>query len=390
MMTNLVVNCGSSSLKVSLYDSPLELIALAHLKSIHSEEVTFESMGEKKIVTGPLSIKESIKLICSEINCKNVSIVGHRIVHGGNYYTSPTLIDKTVLSNLKKISHLAPLHNPICIEGIEATKEFFPKAQQIAVFDTAFHHTLPEEASTYGIPTELAKKYEIKRYGFHGIAHAYLWERYASISSGKDRKIITIHLGNGCSMTAIHEGISIDTSMGFTPLEGLLMSTRSGDIDPAIVEYLCLHEKQFPTEILQLLNTASGLLGISELSDDMKTLEKHYSNPKVKLAIDVFCYRIVKYIGAYWAILGGCNAIIFSGGIGENSSFIRQKIVERLKWMEAYLDTVPISEELGTEIQINSKDSKVDIFVIRVDENRYIAKQCIFKLFEYSSTHKAS
>lgn len=377
-MAILVINSGSSSLKVSLYDASLKVLWNAHLKNMLSSTpiLEIERDGKKTSLQQKtaLDFQKGLTLITSQCDLTQVDLVGHRVVHGGDIYNTSVIIDPTVIANLKKLSELAPLHNPPAIESIEAAQKLFPKAIQVAVFDTAFHHTIPPVASTYGIPIDLAKKHQIKRYGFHGIAHAYLWKAYGKPSG----KIITLHLGNGCSAAAIQNGRSLDTSMGFTPLEGLLMATRSGDIDPGIIEYLCKVEKLTPAQVTDILNTKSGLLGVSNVSSDMKTL---LNTPSAKLAIEIFCYRALKYVGAYLTVLKGADAILFSGGIGENAPTIRQKIIEGLAWLNVHLDHTKNASATNLEpaqnIQISTPSSAIDVRVIGVDENSLIASEAL-------------
>lgn len=316
-MKALVLNVGSSSIKYSVFD------------------------GEKRILTGIFErlrgnaqFSLSLRKIAGLLARKRIRIdaVGHRVVHGGTI-EKPCRITASLLRKLEKVSELAPLHNPPQIRGIRTCRKLF-SAPQVAVFDTAFHQAMPARAYTYAIPSGIAANYGIRRYGFHGTSHKYVAHE-ACRKVKKDirkQKIITCHLGNGCSVTAIKNGKSIDTSMGFTPLEGLVMGTRSGDIDPAIVTFLM--EKGFSRQkVYDILNHRSGLLGISGVSNDMRTVMKSKSK-KAKLAVDVFCYRAAKYIGAYAAALGGVDILVFTGGIGEHSLAIRKKIIGYLKHMK--------------------------------------------------------
>lgn len=384
-MQILTVNTGSSSLKITIFDRTLAKIVEAHLKEMQSPHPHLEMTGQaKQILNKPITLKDSFELVYQAISAiypLDIHIIGHRVVHGGNLFYSSTIIDQTVLDQIKSISHLAPLHNPACIEVIEASQEILPEALQLAVFDTAFHHTIPPHASIYGIPRRLSDAHGIKKYGFHGISHQYLWNKYAEQIPHKE-KIITVHLGNGCSMCAIHNGKSMDTSMGFTPIEGLLMSTRSGEIDPGVLEFLCLQENISISSLLQILNKESGLLGISNSTSDMKELiEQSPHNDACQLAIDIFCYRIVKYIGAYAATLAGLDAIVFSGGIGENSPFIRKKVIQDFSWVNWSVDdtknTLAINPKPGAIIPIHSNHSAVSLFVVGTDENAFIANECL-------------
>ena len=316
-MQILVINSGSSSIKYKLFEMPLERV-LSH--------GTIEHIGEKES-----AIKDhltGLKIILKRIN--HVHVVGHRVVHGAEQFKKPVLINLNVIKDIKACCEIAPLHNPANLAGILACKRLLPGIKQVAVFDTAFHQTIPDYAYIYGLPYEYYEKMGIRKYGFHGTSHNYV----ASEAARKLRKpaqklkIITCHLGNGCSITAVDKGKSIDTSMGFTPLEGLVMGTRCGDIDPALVTYL-MHRKRLDIHQMDnILNKASGLKGISGISNDMRLLEARAKrgDRRAKLAINVFIYRIKKYIGAYIAIMGGCDALIFTAGIGEHQKTIRQQV----------------------------------------------------------------
>lgn len=391
----LVVNCGSSSLKLSLFEidkeNGLKRLLDAHVKGTNASnpilEIAFGQKKEIKKFNGVFSPKQIFEDTLSSLtpygfSSSTLSAIGHRVVHGGIKYSKSTRITPSVLIDLEKLSDLAPLHNPACVEGIKNSIRYFgKKIPQIAVFDTAFHHSLPEYAAYYAIPKNLTKKYGIRRYGFHGISHAYLTGLYSKLKkNNKDSKLITLHLGNGCSATAIRGGISIDTSMGFTPLEGLVMGSRCGNMDPAVVEFLCKHEKKSPSAVLNLLNFESGLLGVSGKSSNMKTLlENEKKDRNARLAIDIFCYRIVQYIGAYYFTLGGLDALIFSGGIGENSAEIRSRILSKMKEMGIKIDIKKNKKAAflkpGEVHPIHSKHSTADIYVIGTDENGFIASE---------------
>lgn len=393
----LIINCGSSSVKVSLFNiqkKKIHRLVDAHFSGINSDhsKLTVDSfLGKgKALFSKKMDISAALRQIFEVISYAYdfdfsiVKAVGHRFVHGGSLYTSPTRIDQTVLKKLKKLDSLAPLHNQACITGIEAAQKHMPSIPQIAVFDTGFHHSMPEVASHYALPNTLAKRYQIKKYGFHGIAHAFLWDVYKHHvgKRSKNAKIITLHLGNGCSATAIHNGASIDTSMGFTPAEGLVMGTRAGDIDAAIIPYLCQQEKKSPTAIMHQLNYESGLLGVSGISSDMENLLKAAkTHAKARLAIDMFCYRIVKYLGAYIAVLGGVDAILFSGGIGENAPEIREKILNQIATFGLKLDKKlnDATQKIPSSVikEISSSSSCTSLFVVGVDENLFIAKSVL-------------
>ena len=339
-MRILVINCGSSSIKYKLFVMPQEKLLKKGL---------IEHIGEKgsKIqnhYTG-------LKMILADIH--SVQAVGHRVVHGGEKFERPVAIDKAVIQKIKDCSEIAPLHNPANLEGILACKKLLPAVIQVAIFDTAFHQTLPEYAYVYGLPYEYYKRYGIRKYGFHGTSHEYVAREAARILKNplNKLKIITCHLGNGCSITAVDKGKSIDTSMGFTPLEGLVMGTRSGDIDPALVTYIMNKKKINADQIDNLLNKESGLKGISGISNDMRVLatKAKAGNKRARLARDIFVYRIKKYIGAYTSVMNGCDCLVFTAGIGENQKSIRDKIC---KGISSYLKkapkilVIPTNEEL--------------------------------------------
>lgn len=339
-MKILVINCGSSSIKYKVFLFPQKICLSKGL---------LEHIGERDS-----SVKDhysGLKLILEKI--EKVSAVGHRVVHGAEAFKQPVVINEKVIRGIKGCSQIAPLHNPANLAGILACKRLIPEVPQVAVFDTAFHQTLPEYAYIYGLPYQYYKKYGIRKYGFHGTSHNYVALACASRLRKPLRrlKIITCHLGNGCSISAVKYGKSIDTSMGFTPLEGLVMGTRCGDIDPALVTFIMQKERCGIGRIEQLLNKESGLLGISGISNDMRVVEHRarLGDERCQLAIDVFVYRIKKYIGSYIAVMGGCDALVFTGGIGENQIFIRKKICtglfDCLRKKPAVL-VIPTDEEL--------------------------------------------
>lgn len=402
----LSVNCGSSSIKVSVFEYDEKEIYHrlidASLKGINTNKSVIEIASSKGKEIFPssvsLNINEALKLIFSILTDKfNFSFasligIGHRFVHGGDKYFSSLLIDLKIISELEKLCELAPLHNDACLSGIKACYHLDDSVPQVAVFDTAFYRSLPDVAVNYAISNEMSSRYPIKRYGFHGISHAFLWETYKE-SRKEDcanSKIITLHLGSGCSITAISGGKAMDTSMGFTPAEGLIMATRAGDIDAAIIEFICLHDHKTPSEVMEKLNFHSGLLGISGISSSLETLVSLYHREeKAKLAVDMFCYRIVKYIGAYLTVLGGAQAIIFSGGIGENSPIIRDQIIHQMNWYGIKLDKKANQQVIqlppGAMKKISASDSAVSIFVIGADENFFIAKEVECKIFAKSA-----
>ena len=328
-----VINSGSSSLKFKLFNMDTNEV-------IYSKVV--EKIGEKN---SPIkSHSQALELI--EVDFSSVDIIGHRVVHGGEEFTKPTLVDEGVIKKLEELTHLAPLHNPANLEGILVAKQKAPRLAQVAVFDTAFHSQMPQEAYLYALDFELYEKHKIRRYGFHGTSHSYLLKETA-LHLNKDEKelnIITLHLGNGASACAIENGISIDTSMGFTPLEGLVMGTRCGDIDPAIVLYMQRDLGMGRDKVDEVLNKKSGLLGLCGSSDIRNILEQ--DDEKSKLAIDIMVRRVKKYIGAYMALLGRVDAIVFSGGIGENSAYIRERVMDKGLAKETPVLVIKTNEEL--------------------------------------------
>jgi acetate kinase len=302
-------------------------------------------------------------------------------VHGGGLFTQPTLISGGVLSDIEGLNELAPLHNPAVVVGIRAALEVFgPDTPNYAVFDTAFHNTLPEHAYIYALPHDLAEKHKIRRYGFHGTAHEYMLLQYAQAQGipTSEANIITLQLGNGCSAAAIRGGRSVDTSMGFTPLEGLVMGTRSGDIDPEIVGYLAAKEGVNVAEVEDWLNTRSGLLGVSGRTSDMRDLlGLMATDARARLAVEIFCYRVRKYIGAYMAALGGAQGLVFGGGIGENAPLIRARICEELAWCGVELDGGRNAAVVGEEGVVSSDASGVLVYVVPVDESLLIARHIV-------------
>jgi acetate kinase len=308
----------------------------------------------------------------------HIEAVGHRVVHGGGRFRAPVLIDNSVLAALEEINELAPLHNPPAITCIRAAREALgTSVPMVAVFDTAFHATLPDYAYTYALPRELAERNRIRRYGFHGIAHEYMLKRYVEMTGIPmgEASIITLQLGNGCSAAAVQNGRSVDTSMGFTPLEGLVMGTRSGDIDPGIIGYLAQREEVDAAEIEHWLNRRSGLLGISGSSSDMRDLlQAEGHDARARLAVEVFCYRARKYVGAYLAVLGGARAIVFGGGIGEHAPAVRARICEGMEWCGLRLDPELNASAVGTEGRISTDDAQIAAYVVSVDESVLIAQ----------------
>jgi acetate kinase len=313
----------------------------------------------------------------------DIQAVGHRVVHGGEVFQESMLIDDKVLAGIEDCIDLAPLHNPNNLRGIKAVKELIGReTPQVAVFDTAFHSTIPEPAYLYALPYHLYRRHRIRRYGFHGTSHRYVAYRYRMLRNitREQTNIITLHLGNGCSCTAIRAGRSIDTSMGMTPLEGLVMGTRSGDLDPAILTLVATKEGMSPHEVETMLMTQSGLLGISGLTNDMRVLEeelKDHDDRRVRLALEIFSYRARKYIGAMMASMGGADAIIFTGGIGENSPEMRARICQGLEWAGVQLDADRNSQTRAKAADIGLEGSKLPVWVIPTDEELLIARDTV-------------
>jgi acetate kinase len=402
-MNILVLNCGSSSIKFQLVATDLEQIAentdrrLAGgvLERIGGEAIiTLRAEGqEAQRSTAPLrdtraAVELIIRWACSENSgidsvksVADVHAVGHRVVHGGERFTHSVLITDEVLRGIEDCIDLAPLHNPANIKGITAAREVFGRGlPQAAVFDTAFHQTLPDNAYLYALPYQLYRRHRIRRYGFHGTSHRYVAYRYRQLLNIAREKtnIITLHLGNGCSAAAIRAGDSVDTSMGFTPLEGLVMGTRSGDLDPAIIDFISAKEGLSAQEVETLLNKQSGLIGISGLTNDMRDLlaEAHeHDDRRARLAVEIFCYRARKYIGAYLAAMNGADAVVFTGGIGENSAEVRALICNGLQWLGLELDEERNAMQTdGREGLISRDDSRLAAYVIPTDEELLIAR----------------
>jgi len=388
-MKVLVINCGSSSIKYQLYEMP-EGVVLARglLERIGEEQSRLVHHRGADRFERPVSAPDhesGMRIVFQALSEGETAVIqsveeiqacGHRVVHGGEEFTGSVLIDERVLASIEKFADLAPLHNPPNLTGIRAAMELVPGACQVACFDTAFHATIPQVAYVYALPWDLYEKYRIRRYGFHGTSHRYVARRAAQIlGKGKyEVNVITCHLGNGCSVTAVREGRSADTSMGLTPLEGLVMGTRSGDFDPAILFYLL--EKGYEPEVLKsLCNKKSGLLGISGVSNDMRTLIEKASagHERSKLAIEVFCYRLKKYIGAYTAVLGTLDAVVFTGGIGENSPLVRAETCKGLEHLAIKIDPAKNESAKGAEADISAEESKVKVLVVPTDEEAAIA-----------------
>ena len=394
-MKVLVINCGSSSLKFQLIDSDSEKViakGLCERIGIDGSVISYSPAGGEKIIneTPMPDHKRAIELVIAALtdektgvvkSLSEIGAVGHRIVHGGEKFTKSVVITDEVKKAIEDVSDLAPLHNPANLIGVNACEELMPGVKNVAVFDTAFHQTMPEESYLYGLPYDLYEKYRIRRYGFHGTSHAFVSDRLAELV-GKDKKelkLIVAHLGNGASISAVKNGSCVDTSMGLTPLEGLIMGTRSGDLDPSIVEFLCKKENISVSEALNILNKKSGVLGLSSnLSSDFRDLEEGYekANAGAKRAIDGFVLRVVKYIGSYVAEMNGVDAIAFTAGVGENSVFVRKMVVERLSYLGITLDEAA-NNTRGEDKLISTADSTVKVFIVPTNEELAIARDTV-------------
>ena len=390
-MKVLVLNCGSSSIKYQLIDMENEnLMAKGYLEKIGLPDsfLTHTVNGEKhKIEQVIENHEEGIKLVLSQLthpeygvikSFDEIGAIGHRLAHGGDKISEPTLIDENVINVLKEFTPLAPLHNPAEIVGVEACKKVLPDVPMVGVFDTAFNQTIPEKAYMYAIPYEYYEKYGIKRYGAHGISHQFITKAAAEKLGKKPEEIniISCHLGNGASLAAIEKGKCVDTSMGLTPLEGLVMGTRSGDVDPAVLQFVMKKENLSIDEMLNILNKKSGMLGVSGTTGDMRDLKalRDKGDKRAELALEMFSYRVRKYIGAYMAVLGHVDAIIFEGGIGEHNLDAVAKSVEGLEEFGIKLDRTNLEDECYEGI-ISLPDSRIPMYVIPTNEELEIAKE---------------
>ena len=392
-MNVLVINCGSSSLKYQLINSDTEAVLAKGLcERIGIDgRLTYQKAGlDKEITEAPMPThKEAIQLVLDALvnektgaiaSLAEVNAVGHRVVHGGEKFASSAVITDEMLAAVEECNDLAPLHNPANIIGINACKELMPGVPMVGVFDTAFHQTMPEKAYLYGLPYEYYEKYKVRRYGFHGTSHSFV-SKQAAAFLGLDinsSKIIVAHLGNGASISAVLNGKCVDTSMGLTPLEGLVMGTRSGDIDPAIMEFIAKKENLDIAGIMNVLNKKSGVQGISGVSSDFRDLEEgmNAGNERCKNAIEIFAYRVAKYIGSYVAAMNGVDAIAFTAGIGENAPVVRKLVVDQLGYLGITLDEEENAKR-GDDRVISTKDSKVTVAVIPTNEELAIARETV-------------
>ncbi len=396
-MNILVINCGSSSLKFQVIDSESEKVlakGLCERIGIDGSVITYENKiidSGKEVNETPMpDHKKAVSLVLAALtnektgcikSLDEIGAVGHRIVHGGEKFTSSVVITDEVIEAIKEVSDLAPLHNPANLIGVDACASLMPGTPMVAVFDTAFHQTMPEKAYMYALPLEYYNKYKVRRYGFHGTSHSFVSKKVADVVGQpyENLKTIVCHLGNGASVSAVKNGKCVDTSMGLTPLEGLVMGTRSGDLDPAIVEFIANKENLTVTEVLNVLNKKSGVFALSnELSSDFRDLGNGYQegNKYAILAIEAFAYRVAKYIGAYVAAMNGVDVIAFTAGIGENDGFVREKVVEYLGYLGVTLDKEENAKR-GDVLKISTEDSKVAVYSIATNEELAIARETV-------------
>ena len=389
-MKILVINAGSSSVKYQLIipeegkvlaKGLVERIGLSGAVLTHKAHDKPEVKLSGEILDHKIAIEYVLSILLSKNHGvlkdkREIDAVGHRVVHGGEAFSDSVLINDEVIREMTRCIDFAPLHNPPNLKGIAATKALLPDVPQVGVFDTAFHQSMPDYAFVYGIPYALYKRHGIRRYGFHGTSHRYVSERAAAFlgKSREELKIITCHLGNGSSIAAVKHGKSIDTSMGFTPLEGLLMGTRCGDMDPAIILHVMAKEGMTPSEMNTMLNKHSGILGVSGISSDMREIEENYrTNDRARLAMDIFVYRIKKYIGAYSAAMGGVDVIVFTAGIGENSDIVREMVCQDMEFLGIKFDRKKNRGLRKQEAEITAPDSRVKVLVIPTNEELVIA-----------------
>ncbi len=393
-MIILVLNCGSSSVKYRLFEMDgekclawglVERIGTSSAMLKHDRHDGEHTKSALEVVDHTGAIEAILSILVDQEfgvieDYTEINAVGHRVVHGGEKFTGSVLIDSAVMNQLRDCIELAPLHNPHNMKGVNACKAHLDKAPQVAVFDTSFHTKMPDHAYLYALPYVLYKRYSLRRYGFHGTSHRFVAERAAVMMKRhlKDINLVTCHLGNGCSMAAVKGGVSIDTSMGFTPTEGLMMGTRAGDMDPAALLYVMGREGLGISEANNLINKHSGLQGISGVSNDMREIESEAlaGNSRAETALDMFCYRVKKYIGAYASAMGGIDGVVFTGGIGENSSETRRRSLEELEFLGIELD-IEKNREKGRRERFIDKDGKVKAMVIPTNEELVIARDTL-------------
>ena len=393
-MKVLVINCGSSSLKYQLIDMENESVlakGLCERIGIEGSKLTHKPAGKDTYETvQPMPDHQvAVKIVLEALtdatygvitDIAEIKAVGHRVLHAGQYYSDSIIVNEDVKRVVRECFDLGPLHNPANLIGIEACEAAMPGTPQIAVFDTAFHQTMPEKAFMYAIPYEYYEKYSIRRYGFHGTSHSFVSKRAAEFANmdPENSKIIVCHLGNGASISAVQNGKCVDTSMGLTPLEGLVMGTRSGDLDPAVIQYIANKEGKDVNEVLNILNKKSGILGVSGVSSDFRDVQKaeKEGNHRAEVAIDAFVYRVAKYIGAYTAAMNGVDAIVFTAGVGENDGVVRGNICKYLGYLGVTINAEN-NKTRGQEIMISAEDSKVKVMVIPTNEELAIARETV-------------
>jgi len=392
-MNVLVINCGSSSLKYQVINSESEQVlakGLCERIGIDGRLVYQPAGGDKEITDAPMPThKEAVQMVLDALvnektgalkSLSEIGAVGHRVVHGGEKFTTSCLITEDVIKVVEECNDLAPLHNPANIIGIRACQALMPGVPMVAVFDTAFHQTMPSKAYMYGVPYECYENYKVRKYGFHGTSHSYVSKRVVEVdgSDYNNTKTIVCHLGNGSSICAVENGKSVDTSMGLSPLEGLIMGTRSGDIDPSAVEFIANKEGLDMAGVMNLLNKKSGVHGISGISSDFRDLKAAMDegNERATLAINMFCYRVAKYVGSYAAAMNGVDIIAFTAGIGENSGWLREMVCDYLGYLGIQLDA-EANKVAGEEQLISTADSKVKVYVIPTNEELAIARETV-------------
>jgi len=390
----LVLNCGSSSIKYRLHDAAAQRSLARGLVSRIGEacaEIEAESDGTRRTVQTPVPDHgRGLELILEALldpgrgvvrELSEVSAVGHRVVHGGSFFSAPALLDDEVIDRIERCAPLAPLHNPPALVGIRAARRLLPETPQVAVFDTAFHATIPARAHLYALPYEYYSEHGVRRYGFHGISFQAVSQRTDVLLDGRlaELRVVIAHLGNGASIAALERGRCVDTSMGMTPLEGLVMGTRAGDLDPGVILFLMRELGLSSADVDRLLNTQSGLLGVSGISNDVRDLRAHAlaGNERCRLALALYAYRVRKYVGAFAAVLGGLDALVFTAGVGENSPELRAEICRGLTVFGVCLDQEANAAARGSERLISSPGSQVRVLVVPTDEERLIAEQAV-------------
>ena len=393
-MNILVINCGSSSLKYQLINSDTEAVlakGLCERIGIEGSQITYQPAGgEKEVTVSPMPTHtQAIQMVLDALtnektgvikSLAEVGAVGHRVVHGGEKFTTSTLLTEEAIKAIEECNDLAPLHNPANLIGIRACQELMPETPMVAVFATAFHQTMPEEAYLYGLPYEYYENYKVRRYGFHGTSHSFVSKKAAELAGKpyEDLKIIVCHLGNGASLSAVKNGKSVDTSMGLTPLEGLIMGTRSGDMDPAIMEYIAKKENLDIAGVMNVLNKKSGVLGLSGVSSDFRDIEGAAAegNERAAKALNAFNYRVIKYIGAYAAAMDGVDVIAFTAGLGENDKNMRKAVCSHLSYLGVKIDDAA-NDVRGKDTIISAPDSKVMVMVVPTNEELAIARETL-------------